>query len=88
MQLDPYTILLEREKFIPNRIQQKLDALESSNVDNIAQQSQTLGYMLAEYYTETVRMATSDQLKSIIQLKGLQLRDKQTKVMNILHYTK
>ncbi|KAI8332917.1 SNF2 family N-terminal domain-containing protein [Chlamydoabsidia padenii] len=80
IQLDPYTILLEREKFIPNRIQNKLEQLESSHVDNIAQQPQSLGYMLSEYYTETVRMATSDQLKSIIQLKALQLRDKQTKL--------
>ncbi|KAI8093622.1 SNF2 family N-terminal domain-containing protein [Halteromyces radiatus] len=80
IQLDPYTILLEREKFIPNRIRQKMEALEAITVDNMAQQSQSLGYMLSEYYTETVRMATSDQLKSIIQLKALQLREKQAKL--------
>ncbi|KAI9305256.1 SNF2 family N-terminal domain-containing protein [Cunninghamella echinulata] len=68
MPLDPYIILFEREKFIPKRIQNKITTLES------------ISYMLNEYYNETVRMATSDQLKSIIQLKALQLRQKQHKL--------
>jgi ATP-dependent helicase STH1/SNF2 len=76
--LDPYTILNEREKRISQRAEKRKIELEESMVDE--NQRLPLGYLLDEYYDDTVRTASPDQLKSIIKLKSLQLRDKQTRV--------
>lgn len=76
--LDPYTILAERERRIEARVQEKLIELE--NTMDEEDQRQPLGYLLNEYYNDTVRTASPERLQSIIQLKSLQLREKQTKV--------
>lgn len=75
--LSPYTILQEREKRIEHRAQEKLKELEA-NMDQ--DMRQPLGYLLNEYYDETVKTASPEKLKSIVQLRSLQLRKKQTKV--------
>ncbi|ORX61883.1 hypothetical protein DM01DRAFT_260889 [Hesseltinella vesiculosa] len=78
--LDPLTILYEREKFIPSRIDSRIQQLSSIPMENVSQHGRSLGYMLEEHYTETVRLATDDQIQAIIKLKGLHLRDKQAKL--------
>lgn len=75
--LSPYTILDQREKRIEQRAQDKLHILESSIEE---QGRQPLGYLLNEYYDETVRTASEDRLQSIVQLRSLQLRQKQAKL--------
>ncbi|KAI8066725.1 SNF2 family N-terminal domain-containing protein [Gongronella butleri] len=80
MPLDPLTILYERERFIPSRIQDRIDHLEAIPMENVSQHGRSLGYMLQEHYKETIRLATDDQIQSVIKLKGLQLRDKQFKL--------
>lgn len=75
--LSPYTILQEREKRIEQRAQAKLRELEA-NMDK--DMRQPLGYLLNEYYDETVKTASPERLESIVQLRSLQLRKKQTKV--------
>lgn len=76
--LDPFTILQEREKHIEHRAKERLTELASTMDDE--QQRQPLGYLLNEYYDDTVRTASPERLRSIVQLRSLQLRDKQTKV--------
>ncbi|KAG2230892.1 hypothetical protein INT48_003341, partial [Thamnidium elegans] len=75
--LSPYTILDQREKRIEQRAQVKLHMLESSIEE---QGRQPLGYLLNEYYDETVRTASDERLQSIVQLRSLQLRHKQAKL--------
>lgn len=76
--LDPYTILQEREKRIEDRVSIRLAELEATMDDE--DQRQPLGYLLNEYYDDTVKTASPQRLRSIVQLRSLQLRDKQTKV--------
>lgn len=77
--LDPLTILQERERHIEHRAEAQLAKLASTVDDE--QQRQPLGYFLNEYYDETVRTASPERLRYIVQLRSLQLRDKQTKVL-------
>lgn len=76
--LDPYTIIKERERRIETRVQMKLVELENRMDED--DQRQPLGYLLNEYYDDTVRTASPERLQSIVQLKSLQLREKQAKV--------
>ncbi|KAI8975711.1 SNF2 family N-terminal domain-containing protein [Mycotypha africana] len=76
--LDPYTVLREREKRIQKRLNERLAELEASMDEE--DQRQPLGYLLNEYYEDTVRTASPQRLHTIVQIKSLQLRDKQTKL--------
>lgn len=76
--LDPYTILQEREKRIEQRVEIRLSELEATMDEQ--DQRQPLGYLLNEYYEDTVKTASPQRLATIVQLKSLQLRKKQTKV--------
>lgn len=73
-------ILQEREKRIEQRAEQKLIDLEAMMEEDKDQRGQPLGYLLNEYYDDTVRTASPERLQSIVQLKSLQLRDKQQKL--------
>lgn len=75
--LSPYTVLQEREKRIEHRAQEKTKMLEASMDQDMRQ---PLGYLLSEYYDETVKTASPAKLKTIVQLRSLQLRQKQTKL--------
>ncbi|KAI9331980.1 SNF2 family N-terminal domain-containing protein [Pilaira anomala] len=75
--LNAQTILEQREKRIEKRAQDKLEKLESTIE---ADGRQPLGYMLNEYYDETVKTASPERLESIVQLRSLQLRHKQAKL--------
>lgn len=75
--LNAQTILEQREKRIEQRAQDKLEKLESTIE---AEGRQPLGYMLNEYYDETVKTASPERLESIVQLRSLQLRHKQAKL--------
>lgn len=79
--LDPLTVLFEREKRIEERASARLKELEAMTMDD---QKPALGYLVNEYYDETVRAASPEKLKFIVQLRSLQLRDKQQKVINII----
>ncbi|KAI7903884.1 SNF2 family N-terminal domain-containing protein [Cokeromyces recurvatus] len=76
--IDPYTILAEREKRIEQRAHASVVELESFMDEE--DQRQPLGYLLTEYYEETVRTASPQRLHAIVKLKSLQLRQKQTKL--------
>ncbi|CEP16839.1 hypothetical protein [Parasitella parasitica] len=81
--ISPYVILQEREKRIEQRAEQKLLELETIVDDDRRDGSsnkQPLGYLLREYYDDTVRTASPERLQSIVELKALQLRDKQAKL--------
>jgi ATP-dependent helicase STH1/SNF2 len=82
--LDAITILQEREKHIERRALEQLTKLASTT----EQQRQPLGYLLNEYYDDTVRTASPERLRSIVQLRSLQLRDKQTKVRAFVFFKK
>ncbi|EIE77396.1 hypothetical protein RO3G_02100 [Rhizopus delemar RA 99-880] len=75
--LDPLTVLFEREKRIEKRASARLKELELMTMDD---QKPPLGYLVNEYYDETVRTASPEKLKFIVQLRSLQLRDKQQKL--------
>ncbi|KAI8978578.1 SNF2 family N-terminal domain-containing protein [Pilobolus umbonatus] len=74
--LDPYTILAERDRRIDKRAHERLEQLENRNEDL----RQPIGYLLREYYEDTVKTASPQRLQSIIAIKSLQLRDKQTRL--------
>lgn len=74
--LDPLMVLSEREKRIEKRAATRLKELETMTED----EKPPLGYLLSEYYDETVKSASPEKLKSIVQLRSLQLRDKQQKL--------
>ncbi|KAI9018575.1 SNF2 family N-terminal domain-containing protein [Phycomyces nitens] len=76
--LDPYTVLIEREKRIDRRIESRQESLESMEVEE--HQKQPLGFLLREYYDEMAKSASPERQRDIIELRSLQLRDKQSKL--------
>ncbi|OBZ86833.1 Chromatin structure-remodeling complex subunit snf21, partial [Choanephora cucurbitarum] len=76
--LDPETVLSERQQCIDQRIEERMNQLEATMDEE--NQRLPLGYLLNEYYEDTVRTASPQRLNTIVQIRSLQLRDKQAKL--------
>ncbi|KAI9264208.1 SNF2 family N-terminal domain-containing protein [Phascolomyces articulosus] len=84
--LAPHTILQGREERIHYRAQQKQEELENKIITTSQGHTKKLGRWINENYQDTIQHATPDQIKDIIRLKSLRLREKQLKVRKeVLH---
>ncbi|KAI7871437.1 SNF2 family N-terminal domain-containing protein [Spinellus fusiger] len=76
--LDPYTVWIERERRVEQRMERRQHALEATPLGE--HQGQSLAHMLRDHYEETVKTASPERQQRIIELRSLQLREKQTKL--------